>query len=167
MPAGLSRLVFITLSPDLSGILIQGTCTGSGPHLSSAEPHLSNALGVVGAYSINLLVVNQVRIYRELAVSTGGQFNVCLDDCHLRDLLHAQLEPPPSTAATEPSLIKMGFPCHAGIDFLPAFAVVHKAVAAVSGSVLGTVVILCEHQKTCFDVSLDNFSQSPGWDFCK
>ncbi len=57
----------------------------------------------------------QVRIYRELALTTGGEFSVCLDDCHFRDLLHAQLEPPPSTAATEPSLIKMGFPCHAGI----------------------------------------------------
>jgi hypothetical protein len=37
-----------------------------------------------------------------------------MDDCHLRDLMHAVIEPPASTAATEPSLIKMGFPCHAG-----------------------------------------------------
>ena len=38
-----------------------------------------------------------------------------LDDVHLKDLLHAQLEPPPSTLGTEPTLIKMGFPCHTGM----------------------------------------------------
>ena len=38
-----------------------------------------------------------------------------LDDVHLKDLLHAQLEPPPSTLGAEPTLIKMGFPCHTGI----------------------------------------------------
>ena len=37
-----------------------------------------------------------------------------LDDVHLKDLLHAQLEPPPSTLGAEPTLIKMGFPCHTG-----------------------------------------------------
>ena len=58
----------------------------------------------------------EVRIYRELARATGGTFNVILDDIHLRDLLHAQLEPPPSTVGTEPTLIKMGFPCHTGED---------------------------------------------------
>jgi transcription initiation factor TFIIH subunit 2 len=55
-----------------------------------------------------------VRIFRELTKLTSGDFGVILDDCHFRDLLHAQLEPPPSAAAAESSLIKMGFPCHSG-----------------------------------------------------
>ena len=55
-----------------------------------------------------------MRIYRELSRQTGGTYNVILDDVHLKDLLHAQLEPPPSTLGTEPTLIKMGFPCHTG-----------------------------------------------------
>jgi len=54
----------------------------------------------------------EVRIYRELANATGGTFNVILDDVHLRDLLLAQLEPPPSALGAEPTLIKMGFPCN-------------------------------------------------------
>ena len=56
-----------------------------------------------------------MRIYRELSRQTGGTYNVILDDVHLKDLLHAQLEPPPSTLGTEPTLIKMGFPCHTGM----------------------------------------------------
>jgi transcription initiation factor TFIIH subunit 2 len=56
----------------------------------------------------------EVRIFKHLANVTGGEFGVILDDSHFRDLLHAQLEPPPSSAAAEASLIKMGFPCHSG-----------------------------------------------------
>eukprot|EP00095_Tigriopus_kingsejongensis_P011641 maker-scaffold564_size136232-snap-gene-0.36 protein:Tk11641 transcript:maker-scaffold564_size136232-snap-gene-0.36-mRNA-1 annotation:"general transcription factor iih subunit 2" len=56
----------------------------------------------------------EVRIYRELTKETNGDFSVILDDCHFRDLLQAHLEPPPSAAAAESSLIKMGFPCHSG-----------------------------------------------------
>ena len=59
-----------------------------------------------------------MRIYRELSRQTGGTYNVILDDVHLKDLLHAQLEPPPSTLGTEPTLIKMGFPCHTGLFYV-------------------------------------------------
>ena len=56
----------------------------------------------------------QVRIYKELTKVTRGEFGVIMDDVHLRDLLHSFLEPPASAEAAESSLIKMGFPCHAG-----------------------------------------------------
>ena len=39
----------------------------------------------------------EVRIYKKLAQDTDGVFGVSLDDVHLRDLLHDQVEPPPST----------------------------------------------------------------------
>jgi len=56
----------------------------------------------------------EVRIYRELATRTGGAHAVLLDDHHLRDLLVEHLNPPPSLAAQPASLIRMGFPSHAG-----------------------------------------------------
>ncbi len=56
----------------------------------------------------------EVRIFKHLANLTNGEFGVILDDCHFRDLLHSHLEPPPSAATAEASLIKMGFPCHSG-----------------------------------------------------
>ena len=39
---------------------------------------------------------------------------VILDDHHLRDLLTEHLNPPPSLIAQQASLIRMGFPSHAG-----------------------------------------------------
>jgi len=56
----------------------------------------------------------EVRIYRHLTKRTGGDFHVILDDAHLKELLHTHLEPPPSAASAEASLIKMGFPSHTG-----------------------------------------------------
>ena len=56
----------------------------------------------------------EVRIYKELASQTGGRHAVILDDVHLKDLLSQHLDPPPSAAAVEASLIRMGFPSHAG-----------------------------------------------------
>ncbi|CAB4062187.1 TFIIH2 [Lepeophtheirus salmonis] len=58
----------------------------------------------------------EVRIYKELTKVTGGDFNVILDDVHFKEVLSAQLEPPPSATQMEASLIKMGFPCHTGHD---------------------------------------------------
>ncbi len=58
----------------------------------------------------------EVRIYKELAKMTGGNFAVILDDVHLRDLLHEHVQPPPTASGAEPGLIKMGFPSHASHD---------------------------------------------------
>ena len=60
----------------------------------------------------------EVRIFKELTKVTGGDYHVILDDCHFRDLLHAQLEPPPAATAAESSLIKMGFPSHSGMRWI-------------------------------------------------
>ena len=58
----------------------------------------------------------EVRIYKKLATDTNGSFAVSIDDVHLRDLLHDNVEPPESTAGAQPALIKMGFPSHASSD---------------------------------------------------
>ncbi|XP_076265789.1 general transcription factor IIH subunit 2 Ssl1 isoform X2 [Rhynchophorus ferrugineus] len=52
----------------------------------------------------------EVRVCRFLANETKGTYNVILDDCHFKDLLYQQVEPPPAAVALESSLIKMGFP---------------------------------------------------------
>ena len=58
----------------------------------------------------------EVRIYKELAKQTDGNFAVIMDDVHLRDLLHEHVQPPPSATGAEPGLVKMGFPSHASND---------------------------------------------------
>ena len=58
----------------------------------------------------------EVRIYKKLATETNGSFAVSIDDVHLRDLLHDNVEPLESTAGAQPALIKMGFPSHASSD---------------------------------------------------
>ncbi|XP_019873844.2 general transcription factor IIH subunit 2 [Aethina tumida] len=52
----------------------------------------------------------EVHICRQLANQTGGTYNVILDDCHYKELLFQQIEPPPAAMCLESSLIKMGFP---------------------------------------------------------
>ncbi|KAF2903637.1 hypothetical protein ILUMI_02544 [Ignelater luminosus] len=52
----------------------------------------------------------EVHICRQLAVETGGTYNVILDDSHYKDLLFQHIEPPPAAVCLESSLIKMGFP---------------------------------------------------------
>lgn len=63
----------------------------------------------------------EVRILKELTKVTGGEYGVILDDLHFRDLLYSHLEPPPTAATAEASLIKMGFPCHSGLTEKPFF----------------------------------------------
>lgn len=52
----------------------------------------------------------EVHVCRQLANLTGGLYNVILDDCHLKDLLYQQVDPPPAAGTLESNLIKMGFP---------------------------------------------------------
>lgn len=54
----------------------------------------------------------EIRVYKKLCQMTCGQYNVILDECHFKDLLKQHVTPPPATANTESSLIKMGFPHH-------------------------------------------------------
>nr|CAG4647893.1 EOG090X05VA [Moina brachiata]SVE93003.1 EOG090X05VA [Moina brachiata] len=72
-------------------------------------------------YTIKALKDNNVRVSviglaaevwvcRKLAKETGGDYNVLLDDHHLKELMLNLVEPPPAAGAMEASLIKMGFP---------------------------------------------------------
>jgi len=92
-------------------IVIMGSLTTCDPS------DISKSIAAASELKVRCSVINlsaEVRIYRELATSTGGLHNVILDDMHFKDLLAQHLDPPPSAAAAESSLIRMGFPSHAG-----------------------------------------------------
>ena len=135
MPAHASREV----------LLITGSLTTCDPG------DISSTIATCKSLSIRCSVIAlsaEVRIYRELSRQTGGTFNVILDDIHLKDLLHAQLEPPPSTLGTEPTLIKMGFPCHTGDDSGdstqgPGLGLCMCHLDTTSGCKLSTTGFLC------------------------
>ncbi|KAK2167862.1 hypothetical protein LSH36_23g09001 [Paralvinella palmiformis] len=54
----------------------------------------------------------EVRICKKICQETRGRYCVILDESHFKELLTQQVSPPPATANTESSLIKMGFPHH-------------------------------------------------------
>lgn len=54
----------------------------------------------------------EVKVCRQLSKETGGLYSVILDDCHFRDLLLQQVEPPPAARTQDSSLVRMGFPHH-------------------------------------------------------
>lgn len=123
--------------------------TGS---LTTCDPgDISTTISTCKSLNIRCSVIAlcaEVRIYRELSRQTGGTYNVILDDVHLKDLLHAQLEPPPSTLGTEPTLIKMGFPCHTGDDSGdstqgPGLGLCMCHLDTTSGCKLSTTGFLC------------------------
>ncbi|XP_044754233.1 general transcription factor IIH subunit 2 [Coccinella septempunctata] len=58
----------------------------------------------------------EVHICKQLAKETGGTYNVILDDCHFKDLLYQQIDPPPAASGLESSLIKMGFPHQMSVE---------------------------------------------------
>lgn len=58
----------------------------------------------------------EVHVCRQLANITGGTYNVIMDDCHFKDLLFQQVEPPPASLCLESSLIKMGFPHQMSVE---------------------------------------------------
>jgi len=86
--------------------------------LTTCDPSdINKTISMAKQCKIRCSVINlsaEVRIYRELARETGGSHNVILDDLHFKDLLAAHLDPPPCATTTESSLIRMGFPSHAG-----------------------------------------------------
>ena len=88
--------------------------------LTTCDPgNIDNCIQTAADIKIRCSVINlaaEVRVYKELASRTGGLHNVVLDDLHLRDLLSQHLDPPASATNAESSLIRMGFPSHAGRD---------------------------------------------------
>jgi len=88
--------------------------------LTTCDPgDINKTIQTASDLKIRCSVINlsaEVRVYKELATKTGGLHNVVLDDLHLRDLLSHHLDPPASATNAESSLIRMGFPSHAGRD---------------------------------------------------
>ena len=88
--------------------------------LTTCDPgDINKTIATASDMKIRCSVINlsaEVRVYKELATKTGGLHNVVLDDLHLRDLLSHHLDPPASATNSESSLIRMGFPSHAGSD---------------------------------------------------
>ena len=86
--------------------------------LTTCDPgDINKSISAAAELKVRCSVINlsaEVRVYRELSSKTGGLHNVVLDDLHLRDCLSHHLDPPPSALSSESSLIKMGFPSHAG-----------------------------------------------------
>lgn len=92
-------------------ILIMGSMTTCDPG------DINKTISQAAQLKIKVSVINlaaEVRIGKVIAQRTGGSFTVVIDDHHLLDLLSEHLNPPPSQAAQQASLIRMGFPSHAG-----------------------------------------------------
>ncbi|KAH7960073.1 hypothetical protein HPB49_016743 [Dermacentor silvarum] len=54
----------------------------------------------------------EVHVCCKLTKTTGGTYNVILDENHFKDILFQHAIPPPVTGNAESSLIRMGFPYH-------------------------------------------------------
>ncbi|KAL3185841.1 hypothetical protein MRX96_028727 [Rhipicephalus microplus] len=54
----------------------------------------------------------EVHVCCKLTKTTGGVYNVILDENHFKDVLFQHAIPPPVTGNAESSLIRMGFPYH-------------------------------------------------------
>lgn len=72
----------------------------------------------------------EVRVCTVLTRETGGSYHVILDEGHFKDLLRIHVKPPPSTSASDCSLIRMGFPQHTMVsanaqDAKPSFSMAH------------------------------------------
>ena len=92
-------------------IIIMGSLTTCDPG------DIGKTIEAARQCKVRVSVINlsaEVRVYKELAKETGGLHNVILDDLHFKDLLASHLDPPASSVMAESSLIRMGFPSHAG-----------------------------------------------------
>lgn len=72
----------------------------------------------------------EVRVCTVLTRETGGSYHVILDESHFKDLLRIHVKPPPSTTASDCSLIRMGFPQHTMVSLndqeaKPSFSMAH------------------------------------------
>ncbi|KAJ1990120.1 hypothetical protein H4R33_001838 [Dimargaris cristalligena] len=66
----------------------------------------------------------EVRVFRELCTTTGGTFNVVMNEAHFKDLLFESIPPPPlhSGRTKASDLIQMGFPKKI-VDRIPTICV--------------------------------------------
>jgi len=124
-------------------IVIMGSLTTCDP------TDINKTISTAKQCKIRCSVINlsaEVRIYHELARETGGVHAVILDDLHFKDLLVAHLDPPQSAATTESSLIRMGFPSHAGREGEPGglgMCLCHLDCAGDEGRKISTAGYCC------------------------
>ena len=111
LEAALSKLRHLPSHASREVLVVMGSLTTCDPGDVEATINKCKELNVRCSV---ISLAAEVRILKELTKRTGGEYGVILDDCHFRDLLHAHLEPPPTAASMEASLIRMGFPCHSG-----------------------------------------------------
>ncbi|XP_045474257.1 general transcription factor IIH subunit 2 [Harmonia axyridis] len=94
-------------------LVIMGSLTTCDP--SDINTTIS-ALQTEGVRCSVIGLAAEVHICKQLARDTGGTYNVILDDCHFKDLLYQQIDPPPAASGLESSLIKMGFPHQMSVE---------------------------------------------------
>ncbi|KAK7089453.1 hypothetical protein V1264_024720 [Littorina saxatilis] len=87
-----------------------------GGSLTTCDPgDIHSTIKILQENNVRCSVIGlsaEVRVCKKLCQATNGQYNVVLDETHFKDLLNQHVTPPPATANTESSLIKMGFPHH-------------------------------------------------------
>lgn len=71
------------------------------------------ALKVEGVRCSVIGLAAELNICKILAVNTGGEHGVVLDDKHFKEQLTAHIDPPPAAMRLDAALVKMGFPHHA------------------------------------------------------
>ncbi|XP_062579817.1 general transcription factor IIH subunit 2-like [Saccostrea cucullata] len=84
--------------------------------LTTCDPeNIHSTISVLKDGNVRCSVIGlaaEVCICKKLCKETHGSYNVILDESHFKDLLTHHVTPPPATASTESSLIRMGFPHH-------------------------------------------------------
>ncbi|XP_072035956.1 general transcription factor IIH subunit 2-like [Amphiura filiformis] len=84
--------------------------------LTTCDPsNIHDTITAMKEHNIRCSVIGlaaEIRVCRKLCNTTNGTYGVILDESHFKDLLMEHTTPPPATANTEPSPIRMGFPQH-------------------------------------------------------
>lgn len=91
-------------------LMIQGSLTSCDPG------DIHSTIKTLTENNVRCSVIGlsaEIRVCKKLCQATNGEYSVILDETHFKDLLTRHVTPPPATANTESSLIKMGFPHHA------------------------------------------------------
>ncbi|XP_053211624.1 general transcription factor IIH subunit 2-like [Panonychus citri] len=82
--------------------------------LTTCDPSdINETIESLVKYNIRVSVIGlaaEVKICSTIAKLTKGTYDVIMDETNCKDLIFNHLNPPPATANSESSLIKMGFP---------------------------------------------------------
>ncbi|KAK8749418.1 hypothetical protein OTU49_015348 [Cherax quadricarinatus] len=97
--------------------------------LTSCDPgEIGATIQKVKDANIRVSVVGlaaELHVCKDISQETGGSFSVCINDLHLKELIHDHLEPPPASVKMDHTLIKVGFPHQINADAKPALCMCH------------------------------------------